>query len=220
MCPRLPIRKPVLCYVTDRRSLAGAHVAARKLVLEKIESAARANVDWIQLREKDLSGHELAELAGSALRGIGGACVLLINDRLDVACVSGAGGVHLGEKSVPVNEARRFAEQRCTGRKLLVGVSVHSMQAACDAERAGADYVSFGPIFATPSKASFGAPQGLAKLREVCERVRIPVIAIGGITLENARDCMAAGAGGIAAIRLFQGAADLQGVVEQLRHVG
>ncbi len=203
--------------MTDRRSLASSPGAATKLLLEQIESAAKAGVDWIQLREKDLSGRELAELADTARRCIGEASALLINDRLDVACVSGADGVHLGEKSVTVTEARRFAEQRCAGRKFLVGVSVHSMQAACEAERAGADYVIFGPIFATPSKVSFGAPQGLVKLREVCQRVVIPVIAIGGISLENARGCLAAGAGGIAAIRLFQDAADLQGVVAQLR---
>ena len=218
MCPLLPIRKPVLCYVTDRQSLAGPAAAARKLLLEKIENAAKAGVDWIQLREKDLSGHELADLARTALGSMSGASALLINDRLDVACVSGSSGVHLGENGVPVSEARRFAEERCKGRKFRVGISVHSMHAACEAERDGADYAIFGPIFATPSKASFGAPQGLVKLREVCQRLKIPVIAIGGITLENADECLAAGAEGIAAIRLFQDAADLKRVVEQLRN--
>jgi thiamine-phosphate pyrophosphorylase len=207
----------MLCYVTDRRSLAEDSVAAKKLLLEKIEKAAMAGVDWIQLREKDLSGRELAELTGAALQRIGGSSKFLINDRLDVACACNAAGVHLGENGLPVDEARRFADQRCGGKNYLVGVSAHSSQAAQQAETGGADYVIFGPVFATPSKARFGTPQGLAKLQEVCGSVRIPVLAIGGITVENAHECLEAGAGGIAAIRLFQDAADLKSVVEQLR---
>lgn len=213
----LPIRKPVLCYVTDRRSLAADPATAKAILLDKIEQAAKAGVDCIQLREKDLSGKELAELVSSALQRIPGTSKLLVNDRLDVAIAIGAAGVHLGERSLPVAEARRFVTERCGGRKFLVGASTHSLQAAQEAESSGVDYVIFGPVFATPSKASFGEPQGLAKLREVCESMKIPVIAIGGISLENARECLRAGATGIAAIRLFQDAADLKTVVARLR---
>jgi thiamine-phosphate pyrophosphorylase len=207
----------VLCYVTDRRSLAAEPATAKKLLLEKIEQAAAAGVDWIQLREKDLPARELADLAGEALRRIASAAALLINDRLDIACACKAAGVHLGERSLPVKEARRLAGLRCAGRDFLVGASVHSLEAAQEAERNGADYVIFGPIFATPSKETFGAPQGLTKLREVCQPVAIPVLAIGGITVETAQECLAAGAGGIAAIRLFQDAQDIKRVVARLR---
>jgi thiamine-phosphate pyrophosphorylase len=207
----------VLCYVTDRRRLAADPATAKKLLLEKIEQAAAAGVDWIQLREKDLSARELADLAGGALRCIAGAAALLINDRLDIACACRASGVHLGERSLPVQEARQLAGLRCAGRDFLVGASVHSLEAAQEAESEGADYVIFGPIFATPSKDTFGAPQGLAKLREVCQRVAIPVLAIGGITVETASECLSAGASGIAAIRLFQDAQDINSVAARLR---
>ena len=219
MCPLLPTRKPLLCYVTDRQSLTGVPDLAIKLQLQKIEQAAKAGVDWIQLREKDLSGRELASLVEEAiLRAESGAAVL-VNDRLDVACATGASGVHLGEQSLPVDEAARLVSLRCPRENFIVGVSTHSFEAAMNAEQTGADYVIFGPVYATPSKTGFGEPQGVQRLQEVCQRLRIPVLAIGGITLENAVDCMAAGAAGLAAIRLFQEAANLNSVVRELRKV-
>jgi thiamine-phosphate pyrophosphorylase len=206
----------VVCYVTDRRGLAGSLGSAEPLLLKRIEQAARAGVDWIQLREPDLSARELAALAEEALSRAGAAGRLLINDRLDVACVLQAAGVHLGEKSLPTGEAKRLAKQRRAG-EFLVGVSVHSLQAARQAEDSGADYMTFGPVFATPAKAQFGPPQGIEKLKQICDEVKIPVLAIGGITAENARHCLEAGASGIAAIRLFQEAGDLRGIVKRLR---
>lgn len=216
-----PIRNqphhPLLCYVTDRRNLAGGLEATDKLLLEKIAQAADAGVDWIQLREKDLSAKQLTELAGEALRRASGRSRILINDRLHVACAMSAGGVHLGEHGLPVREVKRFVNERSAGRDFLVGASVHSLEGTLEAEEAGADYVIFGPVFATPTKAKFGQPQGLVKLQAVCEKLKIPVLAIGGITQENARDCWKAGASGIAAIRLFQEADDLPSVVRALR---
>jgi thiamine-phosphate pyrophosphorylase len=94
---------------------------------------------------------------------------------------------------------------------------VHSLEAALAAESGGADYLIFGPVFPTPSKAAFGAPQGLERLKELCRNASIPVLAIGGITIQNAQECYAAGASGVAAIRLFQDATDTLSVVEQLR---
>ena len=153
------------------------------------------------------------------MKRAGSRSAILVNDRVDVACACGASGVHLGEHGLPADEARRLVSQRCARANFLVGVSAHSLDGAMHAEQAGADYVIFGPVYATPSKAGFGMPQGVQRLKEVCQRLRIPVLAIGGITMENARDCVSAGAVGIAAIRLFQGATDLDAVVKELRNV-
>jgi thiamine-phosphate pyrophosphorylase len=206
-----------LCYVTDRRSLAATAELAETLQLQKIEGAAKAGVDWIQIREKNLSVRKLAELAEHAILRAGSGSAILVNDRVDVACAVIAAGVHLGEHSLPANEARRLVSLRCPRENFIVGVSTHSLEAGMEAEQAGADYVIFGPVHETPSKARFGRPQGVQRLREVCKRLTIPVLAIGGITLENAGDCFAAGAAGIAAIRLFQDAADLDDLVKELR---
>ncbi len=216
MCS-LPIRKPVLCYVTDRHGFAAAAEAQGQLLLTKIALAAKAGVDWMQLREKDLSAKQLSELATAAKRRTAGASAILVNDRLDVACAVRTAGVHLGEHSLPVSEVKRFVHDGRVEKDFLVGASVHSLEMARKAEQDGATYVIFGPVYATPSKAAFGAPQGLAGLREVCAELKIPVLAIGGITPENARDCLHVGASGIAAIRLFQQASDLPAVVERLR---
>jgi thiamine-phosphate pyrophosphorylase len=209
----------MLCYVTDRHSLPVAAGASRTAALvDRIRATAAAGVDWIQLREKDLDARPLFDLAArsmAAAREAGGASVL-INDRLDVAWAAGAAGVHLGEASLPPGEVVH-ARQRRGPRGFLVGVSCHSREAAQAAERAGADYIFFGPVFATPSKPAFGPPQGLAALAAVSGAVRIPVLAIGGIAAENAASCLEAGAAGIAGIRLFQQDRDLAAVLEKIR---
>ena len=227
--PSNSLRVPLLCYVTDRRALSRREPArAREVVLEKIAAAARAGVDWIQIREKDLGGRELSALVQDALgraktgsrnkpkRGQRGGRIL-VNDQVDVALARRAGGVHLGENSFPPQEARRLVHALHREKDLLIGVSCHSLEAAKKAEQASADYVFFGPVFATPSKAAFGAPQGLERLAEVCRAISIPVLAIGGVTLENCAACLSAGASGVAAIRLFQDAEDIAAVVRALR---
>jgi len=226
---RTPLQREhkfTLCYVTERRALASAKgdLTSREVrtnpahaLLEIIRHAATAGVDWIQIREKDLEARSLAELARLAVADARETrASILVNDRLDVALTAGAAGVHLGETSLPVEAV---AEWRRSGRRtdFRMGVSCHSAEAACAAERAGADYILFGPVFATPSKAAFGAPQGIQRLREVCVAVRIPVLAIGGIRIENAASCIAAGATGVAAIRLFQESVDVAAVVARLR---
>ena len=203
--------------MTDRKALAGTAAQQIRLLLGKIESAARAGVDWIQIREQELSGRELTELVRESCRRVPARCRILVNGRLDVAYTAGAGGVHLGERSMSVADARRFWWKRNRSGDFLIGASVHSLEAAQAAETEGADYLIFGPVHPTPSKAQFGPPQGLTKLSDVCERTKIPVIAIGGITLESVRDCVGAGAAGVAAIRLFQDAQDLEAVVRGLR---
>jgi thiamine-phosphate pyrophosphorylase len=193
------------------------------MLVESIGRAAAAGVDWIELREKDYSGREWSELLEEAVERInlsGQVVRLLVNDRLDVALTSGAGGVHLSESGIPVAEACRlrddFFSRRGRRPDFLVGASCHSLGAALGAARAGADYIFFSPIYHTPSKANYGPPQGLEILRRVASAVEVPVIAIGGISRENARDCLAAGAAGIAAIRLFQESAAVAEIVSEL----
>jgi thiamine-phosphate pyrophosphorylase len=207
--------KPILCYVTDRRAYdfppvpsdfsSGHPVPPGEHSLhDSIRRAAAAGAAWIQIREKDLDARSLVELARFAVDETRETPArVLVNDRLDIALAANAAGVHLGENSMPLEIVTGW--RRSTGRlDFLIGVSCHSLESARTAERGGADYVFFGPVFETPSKAAFGAPQGIERLREVCAALRIPVLAIGGINAENLRDCIQAGAAGIAAIRLFQ----------------
>ncbi len=245
-------RAVLLCYITDRHSLSAFESAEqwellsfesterREILLRKIEAAASAGVDWIQIREKDLSGKDCAALTREALqraaRSSPGAVAeaaaaaefpasqtmptrILVNDRLDVAISENAGGVHLGDKSLPVAEAKRLADSQAISGDFLIGVSCHSLQEAKSAAACGANYLFFGPVFTTPSKTAFGEPQGLRRLAELCGAVSIPVLAIGGVTLENSSACFAAGASGIAAIRLFQDARDMPSLVQALRKI-
>ncbi len=186
-------------------------------LLQTIRNVAAAGVDWIQIREKDLPARVLVDLAKRAIAGtLRTSAQILLNDRLDVALAIGAAGVHLGESSIPVELVSEW--RRSAGRvSFRIGVSCHSMEAARAAEDSGADYIFFGPVFATPSKATYGAPQGIDKLHRVCGAVRISVLAIGGVTVENANSCVAAGALGVAAIRLFQESDDLSALVNRLR---
>lgn len=217
-------RSPIICYVTDRRSLNPGEPVELHEFVRRVEAVSSAGVDWIQIREKGLSARELTWLARQILRRPQDPAIsphnltrIIVNDRLDVALAERAGGVHLAENSLPVIDAKRLAETRLSDHDFLVGVSCHSLETARRAESDGADYLFFGPVFATPSKAQFGAPQGLEQLAAVCVSVSISVIAIGGITVENARPCMAAGAAGIAAIRLFQEAGDVNELTATLR---
>lgn len=190
----------------------------------KMETLVAAGIDWVQIRDKDLGAREISALAREALRfkrapaGSGrSAPRIVINDRLDVALAEGAAGVHLGENGLPAKDARSLIEKCGSAKDFLVGVSCHTTESVKSAAKDGAGYVFFGPVFATPSKAAYGAPQGIKRLAQVCRSVSIPVIAIGGITLENAGECFAAGVAGIAAIRLFQEAADPAAVIRALR---
>jgi thiamine-phosphate pyrophosphorylase len=229
----------ILCYVTDRRSLSSpAPSGVSSALLQKIATIALAGVHWVQIREKDLSARELTKLTRDALRSTAqrpdstsSATRILVNDRVDVALAERADGVHLGENGLPVDEVKRLIESRRSLRvtqaplpepakpaasDFLLGVSCHSLEGAKSVAASGASYIFFGPVFATPSKAAFGRPQGVERLAEVCHAVRLPVLAIGGITLENAEACFAAGASGIAAIRLFQDSRDPAATVAAL----
>lgn len=157
----------------------------------------------LQLREKRLNDRELLDLAVGLRADFGG--ILLINGRPDVAIAAQAQGAHCTSSSAPLGRIReRF------GERLLLGVSTHSVEEVRRAAEAGFDYVIFGPVFATPSKAVFGPPPGLGQLAEAT-RGPLPVIAIGGITVHNAKSALDAGAAGVAAIRGFASPADWAG---------
>lgn len=196
-----------ICYITDRRALEP------NPLLRRIIEASSAGVDLIQIREKDLSTRELVELVREALGGVRETSTrLVVNDRLDVALALGSDGVHLGTQSMPAQAVRP-----CVSKKFLVGVSCHSLEEALAAESSRPDYVLLGPIFETASKLSYGPPLGLAKLKEVANRVKIPVLALGGITVGRVKPCLDAGAAGIAGISLFQDCPSLEERVRELR---
>ncbi len=176
-----------LHLITDRRRCRGD--------LGAVVRHALAGVDWVQVREKAAPAAELYRLVTALAPACRAAHVgLLVNDRVDVALVAGADGVHLATKSLPVAAARRLL-----GRGRLVGCSVHSLQEAVDAARAGADYVTFGNVFTTASHPGF-PPKGLDMLRAVVQGVDVPVVAVGGITPDNLADVLATGCAGIAVI--------------------
>lgn len=222
----LPNKTPLLCYVTDRSLLAPPQ-NSRAALLQKIAQLSAAGIDWIQIREKDLSGKDCASLVEEALveaAPVGEASAnpakIIVNDRLDVALATGAAGIHLGEETLSLPAVNKLVKTRFPSvNGFLIGASCHSVSAAKLAEQQGARYIFFGPVFATPSKIYFGPPQGPAALEEVCRALSIPVVAIGGITLENISSCVSAGASGIAAIRLFQNAPDPAALISALRHL-
>lgn len=213
----------ILCYITDRNQFAGLESARRRRLLAKITEAAHAGVDFIQLREKDLPAHELEQLAREAMQGLLTtrpsplATRLLLNSRTDVALAAGAHGVHLRADDISPREVRRlctFAARHSplAARPFLIGVSCHTVEEVARAAAGRADLALFGPVFEKEGKK---ARRGLELLRRAC-RERIPVLALGGVTLANARACLAAGAAGIAAIRLFQ-QNDIADVVRKLK---
>lgn len=161
-----------------------------------LHDAIHAGLPAVQLRERDLSTRELLLLA-QEIRSITAprAVPLIINDRVDLMMALNLNGVHLRANSLPVSAVRRLA-----GADRLVGISTHSAAEVREANRDGADYVVFGPIFDTPSKRSFGSPVGLEQLAEVCRLSAVPVFAIGGITPASVSDVRRAGAHGVAVI--------------------
>jgi thiamine-phosphate pyrophosphorylase len=209
-----PGRKPIVCYVTDGKSLVASPGAGDRVekVLGRISEVIAAGVDCVQIREKDLSTRHLLALARAAVRAGAGRARVIVNDRLDVALAAKAAGVHLGSESLPARAVVEWCREGHAPAGFRIGVSCHSLDQAHEAESAGASYVFFGPVFDTPAKRPFGPPQGLAKLAEVCDALRIPVIAIGGVNATNGRACFQVGAAGIAAIRLFQDSRDPEGV--------
>jgi len=235
---RLTTNDPLLYYITDRTAFAPDESTRRRRLLEKIAEATRAGVDYIQLREKDLPTRELESLAREAVYIVHEArklSTLLINSRTDIALAAGADGVHLRSDDISPQEVAAIWSKTHVGiaaigcpaaqsasvvdglsQRGVIGVSCHSPEEVRRAEASGATFAVFAPVFEKK-----GAPgvqsAGLVQLREAC-KARIPVLALGGVTLETAKSCLEAGAAGIAAIRLFQDD-DVARIVDALRQL-
>ncbi|OGW13998.1 MAG: thiamine-phosphate diphosphorylase [Nitrospirae bacterium GWA2_42_11] len=175
-------------------------IADTGLLQKDLISSVRRSIDGgvkaVQLRGKNLPAREILRI-GERLRLLTSeySVKLFINDRIDVAMILGADGVHLGQNGLPVGIVRKIL-----GDSLIIGVSTHSLKEAKDAERGGADFITFGPIFATPSKVVYGPPVGLRRLVNLTGRIKIPVFAIGGINMDRIQDVMKKGANGVAVI--------------------
>ncbi len=213
----------LLYYITDRRAFSGTDAQQRAAVIRRIAEAARAGVDYIQLREKDLAPRDLECLAREAVRAVrdnSEVSKLLINSRTDVALACGADGVHLASDELAASEIRALWS-KCSDREPVIGVSAHSLADVLRGKSEGADFAVLAPIF---EKVQIGAKGiGLDALREACSAIqesspaeRFAVLALGGVNLTNARDCLQGGADGVAGIRLFQ-SGDLEETGKWLR---
>jgi thiamine-phosphate pyrophosphorylase len=187
-----------LYLITDRHQTGG-----RPLV-DVVHAALEGGVRAVQLREKDLPGSELYRLATELRRlTVEFGARLIINDRTDIALAVDADGVHIGVSSLPVAVTRTLL-----GSEKTIGYSAHAITEAHAAHMAGADFVSFGPVFHTPSKAAFGSPCGTEMLAEAVAALALPVIALGGINSTNLDETMASAPCGIAVIAALMAAAD------------
>lgn len=209
---------PIIYLITSGKTTPATRPASKEFssLLQLIRAAVNAQVQLIQLREKALSArtlYELTQRAASITRGSD--TRLLVNDRADIALAAGADGVHLTARSLETGVVRRAFPEN-----FLIGVSTHSLAEARASSEGGADFATFGPIFETPSKLPYGPPVGLKALREAALSLpTFPLIALGGITRDNAHAALQAGARGIAAIRLFDDTQTLDETVRAVRYL-
>jgi thiamine-phosphate pyrophosphorylase len=205
-------RRCLLYYITDRSHFPGDEGARRRALLAKISEAAVAGVDYIQLREKDLSARDLEALAREALsvvveRENGKRTRFLINSRTDVALAAGADGVHLRSVDMSPSDVREVwrscgASAPARAASPIIAVSSHLSAEVFLADSVQVNFAVFAPVFGKKSVAGT-QPAGIEALREACA-AKIPVLALGGVTIQNAASCLDAGAAGVAGIRLFQ----------------
>ncbi len=198
---------PRLLAISDRRLLG-----ARPFE-EWLDALAAAEVDAVQIREKDLPDREVLDLARRARARLPGRVAVLVNGRLDIAMAAGCQGVHLPASGLPADALRAWARQR--GVEVVIGRSTHGAEEILRAREEGVDYVAFGPVFPTPSKARHGPPLGLEGLR-AASALGVPVVALGGVGAEGARAAAEAGAAGFAGIRAFHDPRSLQALREAL----
>ena len=203
----------MIYLITDRRMLQPPTAKPGLTDLPAfIERALSGGVDMIQIRERDLAARDLFSLTEQAARiATSYGARILINDRADIAAATGT-GVHLTTRSLRPETVREVF-----GPEMLIGASTHSLEEATAAERGGADFVVFGPVFETESKKIYGPPVGLESLGEVTGKLSIPVFALGGIRLSNFDRALDRGAAGIAAISLFTEAEDIESVVRKIK---
>ena len=175
-----------LCFITDRKA---CNLPFEDMVLRALVAGAR----WIQYRDKERSRREIYQ-ESIKLRSITKTfhAVFIVNDHPDITLAVDADGVHLGQDDLPLREARKIM-----GKDKLIGISTHNVKQAMDAEKEGADYIGFGPIFHTFTK-NAGTPKGIDMLHQIKKQIRIPIVAIGGINLENIRSVLEAGADAVA----------------------
>lgn len=212
----------LLYYITDRTQFPGHEDARLSALLRKIAEAAACGVDYIQLREKDLSTRELESLAYAAVRAVQenskaerghSRTRLLINSRVDVAMACGADGVHLRSDDISPRDVRKIWSAHRSDLP-VIGVSCHTVADVSRAASEGADFAVFAPVFEKQEVPEAPAT-GLSLLRKACQQ-KIPLLALGGVSLDNAGSCIEAGAAGVAGIRLFQ-KGNLRDVVPPLR---
>jgi len=191
-------------FITD------AHLS-RAGNMSDVRDALKAGVKVVQYRDKEASTRGMFEEA-LKLRRICRKAVFLINDRVDIALSVNADGVHLGQDDLSYGVARKLL-----GRNKMIGVTVHSLKEAKEAQRLGADYVSISPIFATQTKLDAGFPKGIVLIKEIRKHIRIPIAAIGGINLSNARGVIEAGADALCAISAVVAKRNLRGEIEKFQ---
>jgi thiamine-phosphate pyrophosphorylase len=212
----LSLPKPILYLITRGATVEETISASEdfKSILAQVSLAVAAGIELIQLREKKLTARVLFELAQRTVAiARGSSTRVLVNDRADIAAAAGADGVHLATRSLGAATVRRTF-----GDNFLIGVSAHSPAEATAARGDGADFVVLGPVFETASKIQYGAPLGIDVLAQVSSHLRpFPILALGGVSEENARRCLRQGASGVAGISLFADPSKLKEIVPQIR---
>lgn len=213
---KLDLSAPILYLITrgETAETTTAESPAFLKILSQVSAAVAAGIDLIQIREKKLSARVMFELTARAVQlAAETSTQILVNDRADIAAGTGAAGVHLTTGSIDAATIRKTF-----GEDFLIGASTHSLEEARAARDGRADFAVFGPIFETISKSEYGPPLGLETLTEAAQELApFPLLALGGVSIENADECLSAGASGIAGISLFADPAKLELNVHLLR---